>query len=250
MDGLGVARASIAGCSFGGFLAVNQALETPDRVERIVLISPAGTFASQYWKLTYAMRIRAPMLRLMRRLTGKQRAPSLADLGPRRLPRDTKWAALIGATMAEKPKVSVTNATVFSRAQLRAIRAPTLLLIGDRRPLRFRRRGWPGRGCRARRARSRRTPTTSQPWQPDDVNARIVSSSAKLPEPRRAWQVEGMMQRLRLASPRPRLAIAGCPPSAPRPVAPARCWPRRLTPVGGIDPRDLLVIDFTVVAAW
>jgi pimeloyl-ACP methyl ester carboxylesterase len=135
MDGLGVARASIVGCSFGAFLALNQALATPDRVERVVLISPAGTFASQYWKLTYAMRIRAPFLRLMRRLSGAQRAPSLADLGPRRLPRDMKWAALIGVTMAERAKVSVTNPTVFSRAQLRAIRAPTLLLIGAKETL-------------------------------------------------------------------------------------------------------------------
>src|SRR5271154_1403118 len=129
MDGLGVTRASIVGCSFGAFLALNQALETPDRVERVVLISPAGIFASQYWTLTYAMRIRAPVLRLTRRLTGAKRAPNLADLGPRRLPRDLKWAALIGVTMAERAKVSVTNPTVFSRRQLRQARAPTLLLI-------------------------------------------------------------------------------------------------------------------------
>ena len=135
LDGLGVARASIVGCSFGAFLAINPAVMTPDRVERIVLISPAGTFASQYWKLTYAMRIRAPALRLMRRLRGAQRAPSLADLGPRRLPRDARWAALIGVTMAEAPEVSVTNATVFSAARLRTIRAPALLLIGDKETL-------------------------------------------------------------------------------------------------------------------
>jgi pimeloyl-ACP methyl ester carboxylesterase len=135
LDGLGVRRASIVGCSFGGFLALNQALMTPDRVERVVLISPAGTFASQYWKLTYTMRIRAPALRLLRRLTGRKRAPSLADLGPRRLARDAKWAALIGVTMTEAPEVSVINAAVFSRAQLRAIGAPTLLLIGDKETL-------------------------------------------------------------------------------------------------------------------
>ena len=131
LDGLGVARASIVGCSFGGFLALSQASLTPSRVDRVVLISPAGTFASQYWKLTYAMRIRAPLLKLARRLTGGKRAPSLADLGPRRLPRDKLWSALIAVTMSEGPEVSVINAAVFSRAELRAIRVPTLLLIGD-----------------------------------------------------------------------------------------------------------------------
>jgi pimeloyl-ACP methyl ester carboxylesterase len=177
LDGLGVARASIVGCSFGAFLAMNQALTTPDRVDRLVLISPAGTFASQYWKLTYAMRIRAPVLKLMRRLRGSQRAPSLADLGPRRMPRDAKWAALIGVTMAERAKVSVTNAAVFRAAQLRAIRAPTLLLIGDKETLyephamlRLAQRRMPGlQGAIVPDADH-----IAAMAQPDDVNARIV----------------------------------------------------------------------------
>jgi pimeloyl-ACP methyl ester carboxylesterase len=177
LDGLGVRRASVVGCSFGGFLAVNQAVMTPDRVERVVLISPAGTFASQYWKLTYAMRIRAPAVRLLRRLTGKKRAPSLADLGPRRLPRDAKWAALIGVAMAERAKVSVTNATVFSRAQLRAIRAPTLLLIGDKETLyephamlKLAQMRMPG----LQGAILPDADHIAAMAQPDDVNARIV----------------------------------------------------------------------------
>jgi pimeloyl-ACP methyl ester carboxylesterase len=177
LDGLGIQRTSIVGCSFGAFLAVNQAIMTPERVERVVLISPAGTFASQYWKLTYAMRIRAPALRLMRRLRGAQRAPSLADLGPRRLPRDAKWAALIGVTMAERTKISVTNPTVFSGAQLRAIRAPTLLLIGDKETLydphamlRLAQQRMPG----LQAAIVPDADHIAAMAQPDDVNARIV----------------------------------------------------------------------------
>jgi pimeloyl-ACP methyl ester carboxylesterase len=134
LDGLGVGRTSIVGCSFGGFLALNQAVLTPERVERVVMISPAGVFASQYWKLIYAMRIRAPILKLMRRLTGRKRAPSLADLQSAvapRPPRDPAWSALIGVTMSEGAEVSVIPPTVFSTAQLRAVRAPTLLLIGE-----------------------------------------------------------------------------------------------------------------------
>jgi pimeloyl-ACP methyl ester carboxylesterase len=42
MDRLGVARAPIVACSFGAFLAAQQALLTPERVERVVLIGPPG----------------------------------------------------------------------------------------------------------------------------------------------------------------------------------------------------------------
>ena len=178
LDALGVARASIVGCSFGGFLAVNQALETPDRVERIVLISPAGTFASQYWKLTYAMRIRAPALKLMRRLTGARRALTLADLGARRLPRDTLWASLIGVTMAEAPEVSVTNAVVFSRTQLRSIQAADV--AADWRQGNALRTGFgvdAGKGTDAGIAGRERAPDADHiaaMAQPDDVNARVI----------------------------------------------------------------------------
>jgi pimeloyl-ACP methyl ester carboxylesterase len=135
LDGLAVKRTSIVGCSFGGFLALNQASLTPERIERVVLISPAGTFVGLSWKFHYIMRIRGPALKLFRRLTNSKRAPSLADLDARIMPRDARWAALIAVTMAESPTVSVISAKVFGRAALRAIRTPTLLLIGSKERL-------------------------------------------------------------------------------------------------------------------
>ena len=130
LDGLGLKRASIVGCSFGGFLALNQASLTPERVDRVVMISPVGTFASQYWKLIWSARVKRPVVGLMRRLTGSKRAPSVADLGIRP-PRDGKWAALIAATMGTIERLSVINPAVLSTREVRAIAAPTLLLIGD-----------------------------------------------------------------------------------------------------------------------
>jgi pimeloyl-ACP methyl ester carboxylesterase len=133
LDGLGIARTSIVGSSFGGFLALNQALLTPARVDRVVLISPAGSFVGLSWKFVFVMRT-APLRRWLRRVTGDKRRPDITDLslrGTMRPPRDEPWRALMSVTMAESPTVSITNATVFSRAQLRRIRAPTLLLIGD-----------------------------------------------------------------------------------------------------------------------
>jgi pimeloyl-ACP methyl ester carboxylesterase len=180
LDGVGVERASIVGCSFGGFLALNQASLTPERVERVVLISPVGAFASQYWSLTYAMRIRAPLLKLARRLARNRRAPSPADLSRKSVllaPRDAAWSALIAVTMAEAPELSVISPPVFGKAELRAIRAPTLLLIGDqerlydpRATLKLALRRMPGlEGAIVPDADH-----IAAMAQPDDVNARII----------------------------------------------------------------------------
>jgi pimeloyl-ACP methyl ester carboxylesterase len=137
LDALGVERTSIVGCSFGGFLALNQASLTPERVDRVVLISPAGTFVGLSWKFHYVMRIRGPIRKLVRRITGSTRAPSLADLQGRtaRPPGDANWSALMSVMMSESARMSVISPAVFTRAQLRAIRAPTLLLIGDKERL-------------------------------------------------------------------------------------------------------------------
>jgi pimeloyl-ACP methyl ester carboxylesterase len=130
-DGLGVERVSIVGCSFGGFLALNQASLTPDRVDRVVLINPVGTFASQAWKLFYSARIRRPLIRLKRRLMRSQHKPGITDLGIRP-PRDAAWGAMMAVMMSGVfSRVSVITPAVLDNRELRAIRAPALLLIGD-----------------------------------------------------------------------------------------------------------------------
>src|SRR5579862_8344115 len=65
-DGLGVGRASIVGSSYGGFLALNQASLTPDRVDRVVLISPAASFVGFGWKFYYVMLIKGHVGKLFR----------------------------------------------------------------------------------------------------------------------------------------------------------------------------------------
>ncbi|AIY42894.1 carboxylesterase [Collimonas arenae] len=130
LDALDVQRASIVGCSFGGFLALNQASLTPERVDRVVLINPVGTFASQFWKLFYSARIKRPIVKLGRRLVGSKKIPSLADLGIRP-PRDAKWSALMATMMSSVSKLSIITPSVLSGRELRSIRTPALLLIGD-----------------------------------------------------------------------------------------------------------------------
>lgn len=128
LDGLGAARASLVGCSFGGFLALSQAMLTPERVDKVVMIGPAGSFVGLSWRTALAMRT-APLRQRIRRWLGDRRPPDIARILPRP-PRDVLWRILIGTIMAETAKVSVIAAPVFSRRELKRVAAPVLLLIG------------------------------------------------------------------------------------------------------------------------
>jgi pimeloyl-ACP methyl ester carboxylesterase len=134
MDALGVPRASFVGCSFGGFLALSQASLTPERVDKVVLISPAGTFIRL--SLTFNLRMRTGRLRRrIRARLGDKRPPEVASLGLKPSLEDAAWRKLMAVTMAESPELNTINADVFSGRELRRIAAPTLLLIGDRERL-------------------------------------------------------------------------------------------------------------------
>lgn len=134
LDALGVRRASIVGASYGGFLALNQASLTPERVESVVLISPAGTFVGLPWKLYYRALIKGPILRLLR----PKRVRDITDLlgkDARLAPEDARWRELMSVTMSVSAVPNTVRPTVFSNAELAAIRAPSLLLIGENEPL-------------------------------------------------------------------------------------------------------------------
>ena len=137
MDQLGIARASLIGNSLGGFIAWKFAVEQPDRVDRLVLISPDG-FASPGFE--YGRKPGIPfMVRLLpyvlpARLLRMSLAPAYGN--PERLTdatvtryRDLMLApgvrdaiiARMGQVMLEEPA-----------PLLRRIRAPTLLLWGEK----------------------------------------------------------------------------------------------------------------------
>jgi pimeloyl-ACP methyl ester carboxylesterase len=124
LDALHVQRASIVGSSYGGFLAMNQASLTPDRVERLVLISPAGVFVGSSWWFYYAMLIKGPILKLLRRKRAVTRLPGGMRLDP------SGWGALMSVTMSVSARPNTVWPVVFSKTELKAIRTPTLLLIG------------------------------------------------------------------------------------------------------------------------
>jgi pimeloyl-ACP methyl ester carboxylesterase len=137
-DGLGIERASIVGNSYGGFLALNQASLAPERVDRVVLISPPGGFVS--FMPVFRTMIWGALRAQAQRLFGVRRsAPDFMSIvgGPVGFnPDDEDWLALgrqlmDGAMVAGTLRINMIMPVVFSDAELGAIRAPTLLLIAE-----------------------------------------------------------------------------------------------------------------------
>jgi len=173
MDGLGVRRACFVGSSYGAFLAMNQALSMPERVERMVLIGPAATFVGFSWRFYYTMLVKGPILRLLRK-----RRRQLATKLPDGMPLATNgWGRLMAVTMAESARPNLVTPRVFSRGELRAVRAPTLLLIGENErlydaheALKIAQEKMPGLAG----AVIANAPHLAAMAQPDDVNERII----------------------------------------------------------------------------
>jgi pimeloyl-ACP methyl ester carboxylesterase len=134
-DGLGIRRASIVGNSYGGFVALNQAALAPDRVDRIVLISPAGVFSSVapfMGRMAWGM-VKAQARRPFGGTFGKPDLTLLLAGKGRFNPGDEDWLAL-GEMLLDSSVVRPSNIiwpSVFSSDELRAIKAPTLLLIAE-----------------------------------------------------------------------------------------------------------------------
>ena len=125
-NGLQIESAHVVGNSFGGFLALNTALYLPERVEKIVLISPAATFVqiwAFYWHFMPAYIIAS--------VTGSKRLVLRANEWIwNGLPKDERFAQLRTFTaMAGVPHHPPPS--VFNDEELSKVRAPVLLLIGD-----------------------------------------------------------------------------------------------------------------------
>lgn len=131
-DGLGVRQAAIVGNSYGGFLALNQASLAPARVTRVVLINPGGTFVSF---LPHMLRMLWFAALGALRLRAKNTQPDLAKMLGRNVrfrPDEAEWAALVALIAFNKEmRPNATFPIVFRGAELRAIRVPVMLLMGD-----------------------------------------------------------------------------------------------------------------------
>jgi 2-hydroxy-6-oxonona-2,4-dienedioate hydrolase len=125
MDGLALARAHVVGVSWGGFVAIRLAALAPERIERLVLLVPAGMVKGPVWAgLT---KIGLPMLRY-------RMAPS-----PRRLEAcvrhlltttDDPWAPYLGDAFLSF-QMDMRVPALARPEELTRLRAPTLVLGAD-----------------------------------------------------------------------------------------------------------------------
>jgi pimeloyl-ACP methyl ester carboxylesterase len=126
-DGLHIDRSNLVGNSFGGMLAFLAALNIPERVNKVVLISPASTFAPIWawvfhvaypYKIGYLLKSRPVILSGFTWLW-------------RNYPRDTIYQRYSELSKTSGFPSNQLMPPVFSDDEMRKIRTPMLLLIGD-----------------------------------------------------------------------------------------------------------------------
>jgi pimeloyl-ACP methyl ester carboxylesterase len=131
-DALGISRASVVGNSYGAFLALSLASLSPTRVDRVVMINPAGVFAS-ILPLLFRMLLGGLTMALVP--AAKRPKLTVASMLGRNVqlsPDDMEWADLVSlVAWNRKMRPNAIFPKLFSQAELRAIRTPTLLLMGD-----------------------------------------------------------------------------------------------------------------------
>jgi pimeloyl-ACP methyl ester carboxylesterase len=126
-NGLKIKSADLVGNSFGGFLAFNSALYLPERVKKVVLIGPAATFVQMwafYWHLAFPYKIGYTF--------GSRRViMSGFNWIWQDFPRDEVFKRYTEAGKVGGFPSNQLPPPVYSDEELRGIKAPMLLLIGE-----------------------------------------------------------------------------------------------------------------------
>ena len=134
LDGLGLDEVRLAGVSYGGWLTLNYALAVPERLRAIGLISPGGLLP-----LSSQMRIRGMLATLvplqicsdvvlMRWIRAKH---AIDDAEQRALSKLMARQMYLGLHVRNELVRLGAPAIPFSDNELRSLRVPTLLLIGE-----------------------------------------------------------------------------------------------------------------------
>jgi pimeloyl-ACP methyl ester carboxylesterase len=124
LDALGEPTASIVGNSYGGFLALSQACLTPERVDRLILISPAGSFSP----LGIGFYLRA----IPSMLLGGGAGDTMRAI-ENGIPLDDDWKGLVALAMKHGRMTSLNfGPKPFAAQELQRLKSPPLLIIGDK----------------------------------------------------------------------------------------------------------------------
>jgi pimeloyl-ACP methyl ester carboxylesterase len=122
-DGLGLARAALAGHSYGGWMALCYALHAPRRVERLILLDSSNCFGG----MSLAYRLRA--VPVMTRPSAERMVGFLRwETGG--APLDPDWLDLSGRGAGDFPQSRIVLPRRPDLARPPAL--PTLLVLGER----------------------------------------------------------------------------------------------------------------------
>ena len=119
LDELALQETYLAGLSVGGYIAARQAMDAPERVRRLVLMSPAGfvPFRKRFWLALAGFLLPVPLPERLKWMLGGV-SPHTVDVFRQATTRtDFRYNMLV-------PKK-------FTGDELARIKAPTLLLMGD-----------------------------------------------------------------------------------------------------------------------
>jgi pimeloyl-ACP methyl ester carboxylesterase len=115
-------QADVVGASYGGWVTMNLALYAPDRVKKIVLLSPPAAFVP--FNKMYILRIVPSMLFPIRLFINNSIRPLFI-----KRPNEIYFEQL---ALAAKCKFKEVFPTEFTDDELRKIKTPALLLIGEK----------------------------------------------------------------------------------------------------------------------
>jgi pimeloyl-ACP methyl ester carboxylesterase len=132
LNGLNLDRIFLAGISFGGWIALNFAMNEPARVRKLVLLSPAASFRS----LSPRFGLRAVLSGIIpsRRMMNS----FFAWMGLEAAPGETVTQSLLdliwlgGQHFRVPPETRRIVGSVFTDEELSALQVPVLLLIGEK----------------------------------------------------------------------------------------------------------------------
>jgi pimeloyl-ACP methyl ester carboxylesterase len=131
LNGLKLARISLVGMSYGGWVALNFAMTEPERVHKLVILSPAGSFQP----IVKQFMLRGMLMSMIPiRFTSDS---FMGWMGIKDTPGDPVSRRLLDLFylgvkhFRMPPETAFIMPAVFSDEELRALQVPVLLLIGD-----------------------------------------------------------------------------------------------------------------------
>ena len=139
LDQLGIHRTDLIGYSFGGFTGLNYAMHAPDRVNKLVLLSPAGSLVP-LWKQFYVRGIVSSLLPSLSHLLANRLwfewmfdKPNLNNEKTRRIYDRLLTQFALGQRHFRSAGGVLPIA--YKDDELRGVRSPTLVLIGQQESL-------------------------------------------------------------------------------------------------------------------